>query len=62
LFAIFNPGPAQRVEMPQTAPGWRLILDTTRPAAGPQRVGRSVEAPAQSVLVFDAIDHPGGPR
>jgi glycogen operon protein len=61
VFAIFNLGPALRVEMPQTEPGWRLILDTTRPGAGPEPAGRVLEVPAHSVLVFEAVASAGGP-
>jgi isoamylase len=61
LFAVFNPGAARRVALPQTVPGWKLILDTTRPEAGPETVAESLEVPADSVLVFAATASPGEP-
>lgn len=50
VFAVFNTGPATALHLPDTAPGWDLILDTTRPemAAG----AAFTEVPAQSVLLF----------
>ncbi|MFN5826358.1 MAG: hypothetical protein ACK446_04910, partial [Rhodobacterales bacterium] len=59
IFAVFNSGAAQDVVLPQTAPGWRLILDTTRPAAAPADAKASVAAPAHSVLVFEAVTPSG---
>jgi len=61
LFAVFNLGAARRVALPQTVPGWRLVLDTTRPEAGPEAVSESLEVPADSVLVFAATASPGEP-
>jgi glycogen operon protein len=61
LFAVFNNGPARKVMLPGTEPGWRLILDTTRPEAGPEPVAESLEVPADSVLVFAATASPGEP-
>ena len=31
VFAVFNAGPAAPLPLPDTAPGWQLLLDTTRP-------------------------------
>jgi isoamylase len=56
IFTVFNAGPAQTLHLPRTAPGWRLILDTTRPAEAPATAKATVAVPAQSVLVFEAID------
>ncbi|MDZ4134360.1 MAG: glycogen debranching enzyme GlgX, partial [Paracoccaceae bacterium] len=55
VFAVFNAGPAQPLVLPETAPGWRLVLDTTRPEAGAEDVTGPMDAPAQSVLVFATI-------
>jgi isoamylase len=60
IFALFNAGPARDVVLPRTAPGWRLILDTTRPGAGAEVAKATVAAPAHSVLVFEAILAEGG--
>ncbi|MBE2275714.1 MAG: glycogen debranching protein GlgX [Rhodobacteraceae bacterium] len=56
LFLVFNCGPAVALTTPATAPGWELLLDTTRPdlTSGP---APSI-APAQSVLVLRAIHAP----
>jgi glycogen operon protein len=59
IFALFNTGSARDVVLPQTAPGWRLILDTTRPAAAPAPAKATVAAPAHSVLVFEAVTSSG---
>ncbi|NJM82065.1 MAG: glycogen debranching protein GlgX [Tabrizicola sp.] len=52
-FAVFNAGPATALHLPDTAPGWELLLDTTRP----DRVSYApvAEAPAQSVLLFRSL-------
>ena len=52
LFAVFNAGGEVAITLPDTAPAWRLILDTTRPTAKPSLAGQGFAAPAQSVLVF----------
>jgi glycogen operon protein len=59
IFAVFNTGAARDVVLPRTAPAWRLILDTTRPAAAPAAAQATVAAPAQSVLVFEAVTSSG---
>jgi isoamylase len=52
IFAVFNAGPEQALTLPETAPAWRLILDTTRPEAPEALVPARLTLPAQSVLVF----------
>jgi glycogen operon protein len=52
IFAVFNTGPEVALTLPDTAPRWRLILDTTRPEAAPALAKPGLTAPAQSVLVF----------
>ncbi|MGQ0566010.1 MAG: glycogen debranching protein GlgX [Gemmobacter sp.] len=56
LYAVFNAGGAQVLTLPDTVPGWRLILDTTRPGLGPQKPMKSpLDLPAQCVLVFESV-------
>ena len=52
IFAVFNTGCAQNLTLPDTAPAWRLLLDTTRPEAPPELARQGLEVPANSVLVF----------
>ena len=52
IFAIFNAGPAQVLTLPDTAAGWRLTLDTTRPEVAEQIAKSGMQVPANSVLVF----------
>jgi glycogen operon protein len=59
IFAVFNSGAERDVVLPHTAPGWRLILDTTRPAAEPAAAQAMVAAPAHSVLLFEAVTSSG---
>jgi isoamylase len=59
LFVVFNGGASVPLTLPNTAPKWQLILDTTRPdltfATPP------VEVAAQSVLLFRSVSgHPKG--
>jgi pullulanase/glycogen debranching enzyme len=61
IFAVFNSGAERDVVLPHTAPGWRLILDTTRPTAAPAAAQATVAAPAHSVLVFEAMTPSEGP-
>ena len=56
VFAVFNAGPARSLTLPDTAPGWRMVLDTTRPALGPQKPMKSpLDLPAHCVLVFESV-------
>ena len=50
VLAVFNCGGATALRLPDTAPRWELILDTTRPdlTEGPA----PQEVPAQSVLLL----------
>ena len=61
IFAVFNAGPAVALTLPDTAPAWRMLVDTSRPdlAAAPAASGMVV--PANSVLVFEPI-LTGGPK
>ncbi len=52
VFAVFNCGPAVALTLPDTAPGWDLILDTTRPDL--TQAPAPATAPAQSVLLMRA--------
>lgn len=56
IFAVFNCGPAAALVLPDTAPGWELILDTTRPGLteGPPPAA----APAHSVLLMRSLPAP----
>ncbi len=55
LFIVFNAGGPQPLTLPDTAPGWRLILDTSRPTSCPEPAVAGLELPAHSVLVFEAV-------
>ncbi len=56
VFAVFNAGPECVLRLPQTAAGWELMLDTTRPFASlPEPAGPGTRAPAQAVLVFRSV-------
>ncbi|MEH7826988.1 glycogen debranching protein GlgX [Gemmobacter denitrificans] len=55
IFAVFNAGYATQLTLPDTAPGWRLILDTTRPDTPESPARSGLELPAHSVLVFTPI-------
>lgn len=62
IFAVFNTGAATPLHLPDTAPGWQLLLDTSRPdlAAADLSVSDFAEAPAQSVLLFRSLT--GSPK
>ncbi|MEZ5755362.1 MAG: glycogen debranching protein GlgX [Paracoccaceae bacterium] len=66
IYAVFNTGAECVLRLPDTAPGWELILDTTRPDLGAEAGGPGTRAPAQSVLVFRAqtgkAKHSGGEK
>ena len=55
IYAVFNTGAECVLRLPDTAPGWELILDTTRPALEGEPGGPGTRAPAQSVLVFRSV-------
>lgn len=52
LYLVFNAGPARRLTLPETAPHWHCLLDTTRPDAPSFPVSGGLDLPAQSVFVF----------
>ena len=56
-FAVFNTGPATALHLPDTAPGWQLVLDTTQPDLPEegQPAAAIAHAPAQSVLLFRSV-------
>ncbi|WP_269770125.1 glycogen debranching protein GlgX [Rhodobacter amnigenus] len=54
VYAVFNTGPDCVLRLPDTAPAWELVLDTTRPDLSGEAAGPGTRAPAQSVLVFRA--------
>ena len=62
VFAVLNTGSATALHLPETAPAWELLLDTTRPDHGPEgRPSDLAQAPAQSVLLFRSLTgHPKG--
>jgi glycogen operon protein len=60
VFALFNAGPAQVLTLPDSAPAWRLILDTTRPDAVDAPAVSGMAVPANAILVFTP-DPAGGP-
>jgi isoamylase len=61
VFAVFNTGPATGLHLPDTAPGWELLLDTTRPGLHPAgKASDLTQAPAQSVLLFRSLTGKGG--
>ncbi len=55
IFAVFNAGGGESLTLPDTAPGWRLLLDTTRPALEPQVTQSPLEIPGPAVLVFESL-------
>lgn len=56
VYAVFNAGVEAVLRLPDTAAGWELMLDTTRPdAAMPEAAGPGTRAPAQAVLVFRSV-------
>jgi isoamylase len=55
LYAVFNAGPETVLRLPDTAPAWQLILDTTRPDLTEERAGPGTRAPAGSVLLFRSV-------
>jgi len=55
IYAVFNTGGPVPLTLPETAPGWRLILDTTRPDVSPEPAESGRMMPAHSVLVFEPL-------
>jgi isoamylase len=55
VFIVFNSGPAVALHLPDSAPAWELMLDTTRPDLTPEGAATISEAPAQSVLLFRSV-------
>lgn len=55
VFMVFNAGEARALTLPDTAPGWRLLLNSAQPDAPPMDAKPGLEVPAHSVLVFEAI-------
>jgi glycogen operon protein len=56
VFAVFNAGAAQALHLPDTAPGWELLIDTTRPVLQPSGKASDLTAvPAHSVLLFRSL-------
>jgi glycogen operon protein len=61
VFAVFNSGPAVALHLPETAPGWELILDTAQPDLTPNGMPSDIrQVPAQSVLLFRSMT--GSPK
>ena len=54
VFAVFNTGAATPLHLPETAAGWELLLDTTRPDLPEDGLPATpfTEAPAHCVLLF----------
>ena len=61
VFAVFNAGPAQVLTLPDTAPAWRLLLDTSHPEAPEAAAKSGMTIAANCVLVFTP-DLVGGPK
>lgn len=57
IYAVFNTGGPATLVLPDTAPGWRLLLDTTRPAVPPDADPATgpLEIPGPCVLVFESV-------
>lgn len=60
IYAVFNAGAECVLRLPDTAPAWELVLDTTRPDLLSEAGGPGTRAPAQSVLVFRSVPAQGG--
>jgi glycogen operon protein len=61
ILAVFNCGPAVALHLPDTAPGWELLLDTAHPDLAPSgRPSDLRQVAAQSVLLFRSLT--GTPR
>ena len=57
VFAVFNTGAPTALHLPDSAPGWELLLDTTRPDLPEAGVPATAftEAPAHCVLLFRSM-------
>ena len=55
LYAVFNAGPDCRLTLPDTAPGWRLVLSTAAPETGAPAQTGTIDLPGQSVFVFEPV-------
>ena len=55
IYVVFNGGGSAALTLPDTAPGWRMILDTSRPELTSLDVGHRVDVGAQAVFVFEPI-------
>lgn len=57
VFAVFNTGSAVPLHLPETAPGWQLMLNTTQPDLPLEGVPvtAAFQAPAHSVLLFRSL-------
>ena len=56
VFLVFNTGAEAALHLPNTAPGWELLLDTTRPTLSPSGTPSDQSTvPAQSVLLFRSL-------
>lgn len=55
LYLVFNGGGAAALTLPETAAGWRMILDTSRPELATLDVGHRVDVAGQAVFVFEPI-------
>ncbi|WP_295020069.1 glycogen debranching protein GlgX [Tabrizicola sp.] len=56
VFAVFNCGAEAALHLPETAPAWELMLDTTQPGHAPSgKASDLTSAPARSVLLFRSL-------
>ena len=61
VFAVFNTGATTGLHLPDTSPGWELLMDTTRPGLAPLGIASDLtQTPAQSVLLFRSLTGKGG--
>lgn len=61
LYLVFNGGGDVDLTLPETAPRWRLILNTAVPDAAAVEHQGQIAMPAQSVFVFEPIITGGTP-
>ncbi len=55
LYVVFNGGGAVALRLPETAPEWRLVLDSTRPDLVAESHSARLDMPPQSVFVFEPL-------